>query len=118
MPAAWVPRASAAAGPTGPQAKPMRVHVRGYLGLQAILGDRPFIEFGQERVMLQDVLTELEHRVAAHPAWAVASLAVPGRQGILVLLLNGCHVSHLPDGLDTMLAEGDQVAVFPPVAGG
>jgi len=38
--------------------------------------------------------------------------------GALIVLVNGRHCSHLPDGLETELADGDEVAVFPPVAGG
>ena len=34
------------------------------------------------------------------------------------ILLNGRHIVHLPKGLDTELKEGDEVALFPPVAGG
>jgi molybdopterin converting factor small subunit len=32
--------------------------------------------------------------------------------------VNGRHVSHLPEGLETELADGDEVSVFPVVAGG
>ena len=35
-----------------------------------------------------------------------------------VVLLNGMHCRHLPDGLSTLLKDGDQVAIFPPLAGG
>lgn len=36
----------------------------------------------------------------------------------LIVLLNGVHCRHLPDGLSTVLRDGDQVAIFPPLAGG
>jgi molybdopterin converting factor small subunit len=36
----------------------------------------------------------------------------------LVILLNGMHYKHLPDGLNTILKDGDTLAIFPPVAGG
>ena len=34
------------------------------------------------------------------------------------VLLNGMHYRHLPDGLNTLLKDGDQVSIFPPLAGG
>ena len=34
------------------------------------------------------------------------------------ILLNGRHIVNLPKGLDTELKEGDEIALFPPVAGG
>ena len=39
-------------------------------------------------------------------------------RGDIRILLNGRHVVHLPKGLDTELKEGDEIAFFPPVAGG
>jgi molybdopterin converting factor small subunit len=38
--------------------------------------------------------------------------------GRIVVLLNGMHYRHLPEGLDTILKDGDQVAIFPPLVGG
>jgi molybdopterin synthase sulfur carrier subunit len=89
----------------------MKIWVRGYLGLQAVLGEQPCIEIDGDRVTLRDLLDQLGHRGEEH-------LEAPGTARRLVILVNGRHTSHLPDGLDTVLRDGDQVAIFPPVAGG
>jgi len=36
----------------------------------------------------------------------------------VAVLLNGVHYGHLQAGLDTILKDGDQVAIFPPIVGG
>ena len=38
--------------------------------------------------------------------------------GQVAILVNGRHYSHLPDGLNTVLKDEDDVALFPPLAGG
>jgi molybdopterin converting factor small subunit len=89
----------------------MRIWVRGYLGLQAALGDKPFVEIDGDGVPLRDLLDRL-----GQPG--DERLDMPGIPRRLTILINGRHVSHLPNGLDTVLMDGDQVAIFPPVAGG
>ena len=89
----------------------MKIWVRGYLGVKAALGDKPFIEFGADRVTLRDLLVQLGYQ-------RDESLTAPGAVGRLVILVNGRSTSHLADGLDTALRDGDRVAIFPPVAGG
>jgi molybdopterin converting factor small subunit len=89
----------------------MRIWVKGYLGLEAVPGGKPFVEFGAERATLRDLLGQF-----GHPA--DESLAASGRDRRFVILVNGRHTSHLPDGLDTVLKDGDHVAIFPPMAGG
>ena len=36
----------------------------------------------------------------------------------IAVLLNGMHYRHLPAGLNTILKNGDQIAIFPPAVGG
>ncbi|HHY93341.1 MAG TPA: MoaD family protein [Firmicutes bacterium] len=47
--------------------------------------------------------------------------AVYGPDGLsreAIITVNGRHLAHLPDGLQTRLQPGDTVAIFPLVAGG
>jgi MoaD family protein len=96
----------------------MRIWIKGYLGLQAALADRPFIELDADRVRLRDLLGEIARQSGEDLAQAIKDLDAQGTERRLVILVNGRHISHLPDRLDTRLKEGDQVAIFPPVAGG
>ena len=36
----------------------------------------------------------------------------------VAIMLNGVHYSHLPDRLKTVLKDKDEIAIFPPAAGG
>ena len=36
----------------------------------------------------------------------------------VAIMLNGIHYNHLPDRLKTVLKDQDEIAVFPPAAGG
>jgi len=41
-----------------------------------------------------------------------------GLQRAVGVLVNGVHCAHSPEGLETVLHAGDEIAVFPPMAGG
>lgn len=97
----------------------MRIKVRGYLSLREIVGGQPFRIIEAERLTVQDLMQRLARELGEEFARAVSASAPPG--GIspyLSVLVNGRHYSHLPDGLQTQLADGDKVSIFPPTAGG
>jgi MoaD family protein len=91
----------------------MRIKVRGYLTLRDVVGARPVREIEAERLTVTDLVRQLSEEVGE----ALTRTGSDGRRS-LIILVNGRHCSHLPDGLDTELADGDEVAIFPPVAGG
>lgn len=56
--------------------------------------------------------------VATHPALSDYMLDGEGNlQDYMQIFLGGRHIRWL-DGLDTVIGEGDDLAIFPPVAGG
>ena len=39
-------------------------------------------------------------------------------RGTFAVLVNGMHYTHLPERLQTRLKDEDEIAIFPPIAGG
>lgn len=93
----------------------MQVTVQGYLTLKELVGKRQISLPAAST--LQELLASLRNDLDEY----FKQQADGGLQQLtehLVVLLNGRHASHLPEGMDTVLQEGDEVAVFPPIAGG
>ena len=97
----------------------MKVHVRGYLTLRDLVGGQPSRMVEAEHLTLRELLEQLAREVGGELATLALDPAVEARTGPhIAILVNGRHYSHLPHRLDTPLADGDQVALFPPGAGG
>jgi MoaD family protein len=93
----------------------MLIEVRGYLSFGVVLGKRRVeIDDGST---VKTLLEKLSHDVAeAAPGRVFHSQA--GLRQHMIVLVNGRHLTHLPDRLETQLMDGDKVAVFPPISGG
>jgi molybdopterin converting factor small subunit len=97
----------------------MKIRVTGYLTLRGVIGNQRTLEIEAEQITLRDFVQQLSLEFGDNVVPPVSDQdAFQGPKRRIVILLNGRHSSHLPDGLDTKLAEGDEVALFSPVAGG
>jgi len=96
----------------------MRIKVRGYLTLKNVIGDQPFREIGAERITIEELLSQLSSELDDSFSQMIPKPGTKQEVSHLIVLVNGRHSSHLPDGLATELKEGDEVAIFPPAAGG
>jgi MoaD family protein len=96
----------------------MRIRIRGYLTLKDAIGDQPFREIEAESITVKELISQLSSELGDRFPGMSPSPSSSRESRHLIVLVNGRHCSHLPDGLATGLKDGDEVAIFPPVAGG
>jgi MoaD family protein len=101
-----------------PSSKSMRIHVKGHLTLKEVSGDLSFRENQGGEISVRELLGQLSREWGDESAQIEPGSSGEGTGQALIVLINGRHCSHLPDGLDTKLQDGDEVALFPPVFGG
>jgi MoaD family protein len=96
----------------------MHVRVKGYLTFRDLIGDQPARPIDAESSTLLGLIHQLAAELGDPFSQAALDPQTGGVRRELAILVNGRHYTHLPDGLETVLKDGDQVAIFPPVAGG
>ena len=106
--------ASRAAGST--LGNEMKVKIKGYLTYKASIGEQ-FLDLGEkEKMTLRELLVRMSQK------YKLGDLLFRAKVGTVdnrtIVLVNGRHHLHLPDQLDTIIKDGDEVAIFPPLAGG
>ena len=96
----------------------MIIQVRGYLTYRDVIGKREFEKDDDIPISLQDFLRELSTEIAGEHGRAIydEDAGVVGKY--VAIIHNGRHINHLPDRLDTILKDQDEIAIFPPGAGG
>lgn len=97
----------------------LRVSVRFFTSLREITGRKEVVvEFsGKRKVTVRVVLDRLCRRFGADFVEYVFNKESGDVRGFLQFLVNGRSLS-LEKGLDTLLCDGDVLAIVPPVGGG
>jgi MoaD family protein len=90
--------------------------VKGYLTYRDAIGKQEITLGDQDKLTLRDLLGRLGRAGGLGDSLIQADKETSG--GRVIILVNGRHSSQLPDGMDTLLKEDDEVAIFPPLAGG
>lgn len=96
----------------------MNIRVKGYLTFRDVIGDITVSESEAGVYRLRHLLERLSFD---HEDTLGYKIFDPGDGGVrehIAVLVNGVHYSHLPNQLETELNDGDEIAIFPPIAGG
>ena len=94
----------------------MKIRIKGYLTFRNSIGEQVLELVDETSITLRNLLVRLSlERGLCDSVYLVAAGAV---NESTVVLVNGRNHVHLPDHLDTALKDGDEVAIFPPMAGG
>jgi MoaD family protein len=96
----------------------LKIRVKGYLTLGKAMGGTPELDIEMEHPTPRSVLEELSGRFGKPWRDLVFDPQSGHISSRIRVLVNGRHCASLPQRLDTALKDGDELALFPPVAGG
>ncbi|OPX35330.1 MAG: hypothetical protein B1H11_09280 [Desulfobacteraceae bacterium 4484_190.1] len=96
----------------------MKIKVKGYFNFKEAFRNLGISEIEMAGGTVIGLFDDLFDRFGEEVTDLIYDSRTNRVRGDIRILLNGRHIVHLPKGLDTELKEGDEVALFPPVAGG
>ena len=96
----------------------MKITIKGFLTLNEVMDAQSVIDFERDVLTVDDLLHELSDRYGEDFKTMVFDSETNTLSRFVRILINGRHYSHLPEKLNTRLQDGDEVFLFPPIAGG
>lgn len=96
----------------------MAIRIKPYFALRRIMGNQQFIEIDSDSTTLEDLLENLFTRHGPGLRAMVLDAETGELSPNIQILVNGRSYRTLPDQLKTLLKSGDEISLFPPIAGG
>ncbi len=96
----------------------MIVRIKGYLTFRAVVGDRRLDLPDDPTCTLRKLLEMLAQDIGEENAARLMDSRTGDLQADIALLVNGHSLKNLPSQLETVLEDGDEIAIFPPIMGG
>ena len=96
----------------------MIIKVKGYLTYRDVIGKLEFEQHDDPPISLLEFVQILAEKIGGEHGDALFDAEHQTIGPSVVIMLNGLHSNHLPDRLNTILKDQDEIAVFPPGAGG
>jgi MoaD family protein len=92
--------------------------VKGYFNLQKLMDGKERVEAEKPAATLREIWEDLCRRFGREFIETVCDAETKEPAAHIMLLVNGRNYLSMPDKLDTALRDGDEIALFPPLAGG
>ncbi|MCJ7687178.1 MAG: MoaD family protein [Desulfobacteraceae bacterium] len=96
----------------------MRIVVKSFLTLRKVMDGQASLEIEAEELTIRQLLEKLCDRFGENLRDMIFDRGMQGQSQDIKILINGRHFRHLPDGFDSRLKDGDEVSIFPLMAGG
>ncbi len=96
----------------------MPLKVKSFLTLKQTMGNRSNIEVDHGSVTLMELLRILAEDFGSGFTQMVFDKTGDSINPDVRILVNGRHYTTLPEELGTIVGEGDEICLFPPIAGG
>lgn len=96
----------------------MKIKIKGYFSFKKVFRNLGVTEIEISGGPLRGLLDILSNMYGKEFADLIYDSKTKRVRRDIRILLNGRHIVHLPKGLNTELNDGDEIGVFPPVAGG
>lgn len=96
----------------------MKIVVKSFLTLRKAMDGQASLEFEAEKLTIRQLLERLCNRFGEDLRSMIFYPEAQGESQDIKILINGRHYRHMPEGLDTHLKDGDEMSIFPLMAGG
>ena len=96
----------------------MKISVKGYFSLQKAMDGKSQIEVEKATATIREVLDDLSDRFGKDLTELIYESGTEEPASHIILLVNGRNYLSMPKRLETELKDGDEIALFPPLAGG
>jgi MoaD family protein len=98
--------------------KQMKIRVKSFLTVRKVMNGQAFLEIEAEKLTLRELLANLCNRFGKDFKNMLFYSKMGAENENVKILINGRHYRQLPDQMDNELKNGDEVCLFPPMAGG
>ena len=96
----------------------MKVRVKGYLTFRGLIHEM-LIELPDDSASsVIDLLQAISSQLGTPFTQQVFDPCTNTLYPHVALLINGVHYGHRPYHMQTILVDGDEIAIFPPISGG